>query len=208
MAAGYLKIPYESVVVGYHNEKLPMSLTNKKMLPIVELDNGKVLNESLDIIQAIDKDQSLYNDDFLKNQKSVDNLINNLSPSLFKLSMPYMIWTPEFSPEAREYFQKKKEVKRGPFHELVLASDKLQAEFIKELEPLELNLDQFYQSNVIKLVDILIASHLWGMYLVPEFQFSKKIHDYLMRVKKETKFQYHIDYWNKPLNWSEFWQSL
>ena len=43
--------------------------------------------------------------------------------------------------------------------------------------------------------DLMLASHLWGMYIYPEFQFPNKIHDYLMKVKSLTRFNYHEDYW-------------
>lgn len=208
MAADFLGVDYESIVVGYHNEKLPLELTQKKMLPIVELNNKQILNESLDIVKVIDKDRLLYNDDFITRKKEVEAHLAELSPSLFKLSMPYMIWTPEFSPEAREYFQKKKEITRGPFNELVLKRSELEDQFNSVIKMLELKIEQFYQSTKFGLNDILLASHLWSMYLVPEFQFSNKMHEYLMRVKKITNFEYHIDYWKKPLDWSEFWQSL
>ena len=47
----------------------------------------------------------------------------------------------------------------------------------------------------LTLNDILIGSHLWGMYIFPEFQFSPKIHNYLQSIKLKCHFEYHSDYW-------------
>ena len=109
--------------------------------------------------------------------------------------MPYWIWTPEFDEKSRYYFQSKKEIKRGPFKNLV----RDQKEYINELEKILeehlLNkLQPFFMNSKITIVDIMIASHLWGAYIVPEFQFNSKIHQYLMKVKELTHFNYHTDF--------------
>lgn len=210
MALGFLDLNWQSVVVGYHNEKLPIKLTGQKMLPILEFDNGAVMNESLDIIKKIDTNEllSLKSASDLKDMDELELALSDLSKPLFKLSMPYIIWTAEFSPEARDYFQKKKELSRGPFYKLMKNRSALEVDFNDKVKVIEDEIKSFYRSDQLRLHDIVIASHLWSMYLLPEFQFSSKIHDYLMEIKKQTKFDYHFDYWNEDVNWSELWQSL
>ena len=89
----------------------------------------------------------------------------------------------------------KKEAKRGPFSKLV----QNQKKYIDSLnETLEMNttiFDKEITSDTINLTDILIAAHLWGMYVVPEFQFSQKIHNFLQSIRKVTRFNYHQDFW-------------
>ena len=53
MAYGFFKIPYKSIVLDYSEEKIPIDLCGKKMLPIASFPDGKLLNESLDIIKEI-----------------------------------------------------------------------------------------------------------------------------------------------------------
>ena len=110
--------------------------------------------------------------------------------------MPYWIYTPEFDEKSRTYFQTKKEMKRGPFKELVHRSE----EFIAELNPLlseiEKKLTPYYISKSMGLYDILLAAHLWGLYVVPEFQFTEKVHHYLQKIKKDCRFNYHQDFWS------------
>ena len=37
MALGHLKIPYESIVLPYDEEEIPLEMCQKKMLPILKL---------------------------------------------------------------------------------------------------------------------------------------------------------------------------
>ena len=197
LVLGFLNLNYESVVVSYDDEDTPKSLTGKKMLPILAHDQG-VMNESLEIISFLDSANKLKyqqltgTKDFIK----VTELLNLIGESIHSLAMPYWMWTPEFSESSRNYFRIIKEKKRGPFSNLV----KNQSFFLNQLDPslkdIEKSLSPFYNSSEFSLYDILIASHLWGLYVVPEFQFSEKIHHYLQAVKQICHFNYHKDFWS------------
>lgn len=195
MALGYLKLPYESIVLAYDDEKTPLSLTGKKMLPAFS-DGSKTINESLDIIDLIDKENRFQLKNVIATDgfKKLDEFLSLIGNPIHSLAIPYWIFTAEFSPSAREYFQKKKEQKRGPFKDLLLN----QSKFLDALNPLLKDLGNqltpFYQSNTLTIFDILISSHLWGLYIVPEFQFDLKLHHYLQKVKQECRFNYHQDF--------------
>lgn len=195
MGLGFLNHKYESVVVAYDDENTPVKLTGKKMLPIIVKNDGIAQNESLDILKDLDNKNQLSWDFYFTNKTEVDKLIELIGSPLHSLAMPYWIWTPEFDEKSRHYFQSKKEIKRGPFKNLV----RDQKEYINELEKiLDENLlnklQPFFMNSKITIVDIMIASHLWGAYIVPEFQFNSKIHQYLMKVKELTHFNYHADF--------------
>lgn len=196
MAFGFLNIQYTSKVLAYNDEVTPVELTGKKMLPAL-VSNGKALNESLDIIAFIDTQNILKVKELTNSSdfKFFENFLNTIGNPIHSLAMPYWMYTPEFSPEARVYFQRKKEIKRGSFKELI----KNQNHFVQELEPLlrqiENKLQPFYESKTLTLKDILLAAHLWGLYVVPEFQFSEKMHQYLQKIKVLCHFNYHQDTW-------------
>lgn len=196
MTLGFLGISFKSVVLPYNDEATPLRLSGKKMLPILEHDKG-VMNESLDIMAFLDKSDRLKLTEIVNSPdfKKFEAYLDFLGGPIHSLAMPYWIWTPEFNESSRNYFQSKKEQKRGPFKELV----KNQKQFIEKLESewpnLELELKPFYQSEKFGLYDILLAAHLWGLYIVPEFQFPPKIHAYLQRVKEICQFNYHEDFW-------------
>lgn len=196
MALGLLKLDYKSVVVPYNDEETPVRLTGTKMLPIMSIA-GKPMNESLDIIAALDKDHSLKVKEFEKSDafKALNELLNKLGSNVHNLAMPYWIYTPEFNTESRAYFQKKKEQKRGPFKNLVKNRKQFEEEIMKDLTILSSDLKPFYKSDTFSVADILLASHLWGLYVVPEFRFPEKVHSYLQRVKEICNFNYHQDFW-------------
>lgn len=195
MGFGLLGVNYESVVTAYDDEATPIRLTGKKMLPIVEMD-GKAMNESLDILKLKDTKNAMKWEELAKHEAILNPLLDKIGSPVHSLAMPYWIWTPEFNESSRKYFQTKKEVKRGPFKDLVKnqsgfaqkLNDVIKNEVASELQP-------FYKSSTLTIMDIMIAAHLWGMYVVPEYQFDVKIHEYLQRVKAECKFNYHEDFW-------------
>jgi glutaredoxin 2 len=194
MVLGLLNIPFKSIVLNYDDEKTPIELTDKKMLPIMSID-GQNLNESLNIIQKLDKKNILKYELYPKHKEEIDQLLTQVGTDVHNLAMPYWIWSPEFNNQSRDYFQKKKEIKRGPFAKLVSQRDIYTRNISTTLESLASNITTFYKSETITILDIQIASHLWGLYIVPEFQFNPKLNSYLQRVKKECHFNYHQDFW-------------
>ncbi len=199
MAFGFLGTQWESQPTHYHDEKTPIDLTGVKMLPIVQFDDGTAMNESLDIIKKIDSKDLLKNTQLenVELKKEVEDLLDEFAGPVHNLCMPYWVWTKEFNEESRKYFQEKKEKKRGPFHLLV----QNRKEYLVQLPPLfdklKTNLVPFYKSSELTILDIMIASHLWGLYVHPDFQFPSQVHEYLQRVKSECKFDYHEDLWKQ-----------
>lgn len=162
--------------------------------------DGSILNESLDIIEKIDTENRLKTN-LLKNnslqQNDFQNKLDQLSDPLFKLCMPYFIYSKEFTPKARDYFLAKKEAKRGPFHLLMQKDQRAQHEQLVQqyIAGFSVQLSPFYQSDQISIFDIALASHLWGLYCVPEFRFEDKVHQYLQMIKNQCHFDYHEDFW-------------
>lgn len=197
MGLGLLGIGFESKVLPYNDEKTPIALTGVKMLPILEFNNGQAMNESLDILKKYDPQNRLSWEIFDPLKSEIEPLLSKIGSPVHSLCMPYWIWTPEFDSESRKYFQSKKEAKRGPFKNLIQNKEiylkSLESVLSSEVEP---HLSSFYKSDKLTIVDIMIAAHLWGMYIFPEFQFSEKMHRYLQSVKKQTHFDYHQDFWN------------
>ncbi len=192
MALGFLKIPYESRVVPYDDQETPVSLIGVKMLPVLAIDDTP-LKESLDIIRKLDQQNMLKSDSDLSVAEKFIKEINN---PVHSLAMPYWIHTPEFTPSARDYFVKQKEVKRGPFPELVKKSEDFKIELTGLFAKFQTSLRPYFESDTMRIQDIMIAAHLWGLYVVPEFQFPKEIHQYLQNIKRDCRFNYHQDYWS------------
>jgi glutaredoxin 2 len=196
MALGLLGIEYESLVTPYHDEKTPIDLMGVKMLPIFSWSDGDVSNESLDIIARLDEKNILEMERVKQPEfQEVEDLLDKIGKNVHSLCMPYWIWTPEFDNDSRKYFQTKKEVKRGPFNKLIQRKNEFLRPLTVTLHELEEKLTPFYKNDKMTIIDICIASHLWGMYVFPEFQFSAKVHAYLQSVKAQCNFEYHEDFW-------------
>jgi glutaredoxin 2 len=194
MALGYLKIPFKSTVLRYDDESTPISLTGVKQAPFIKIGD-KILNESLDILLHVDKSNILKIQDLHKTIQETSIFLDQISTDLHNLCMPYWAWTPEFDDKSRAYFINKKSKKRGPFSELVKNRKSFESALNINLKILENKLTPFYNSSEFSIIDILIASHLWGLYVLPEFQFSEKIHAYLLNIKNICNFNYHEDFW-------------
>ena len=190
LALGFLQLPWHSHVLRYDDERTPVELTGKKMLPIMTID-GAPMNESLDIIRRLDQGDALKNDSW----QDMDLVINELGALVHNLAMPYWVWTPEFTPEARAYFVKKKSLKRGPFPELAQKRAQFEGPLLQLLQKHQASLTPFWQSSSLSIRDIGLAAQLWGLYVVPEFRFSQPWHDYLMRVKQACRFDYFQQHW-------------
>jgi glutaredoxin 2 len=194
LALGFLKVPYESIVVPYDDEETPTKMCGVKMLPIMSIGATTNMNESLDIIDHFDESRKLHRNFDLD---EVNELLSALGKPIHNLAMPYWIYTPEFNDSSREYFSKKKEAKRGPFKNLMqpVKKNELMNQALELISKLSDDLNPYYKSEHFGLADILIASHLWGLYVVPEFQFPAKVHTYLQSIRSLCDFDYHGDFW-------------
>ncbi len=192
MSLGFLNLPYDSRPLAYDDLKTPTDLIGVKILPIMSFD-AVPMRESLDIIRRLDVKNKLQSNADLSKAEAFIKDVNN---AVHSLAMPYWIQTAEFTPSARAYFQKQKEEKRGPFKDLVKKAPAFKEELLPLLMNLEKNLEPFFESANLTLKDIMIAAHLWGLYVVPEFQFPDKIHAYLQSVKELCQFNYHQDLWS------------
>lgn len=195
LALGVLGKTWKSTVLPYNDEATPVKLTGKKMLPIMKID-GVPMNESLDIINAIDS-KNLLRNELVQTAEwpKLDEVISKLGQQVHNLAMPYWVWTPEFDDASREYFIAKKSVKRGPFDVLRSKRSTFEAILLADLHALSPGLRPFWHSNELTILDIVLAAQLWGLFQVPEFRFPDVWHTYLMKVKELCHFEHHADYW-------------
>lgn len=193
MACDFLNIPYESRVLAYDNINLPEKLAGKKMLPIMEFSNGEVSNESLDIVAKLDTENNLFLSVSDKEVKIYENICNEIGSFLHPLAMPSWLNTPEFFNESKKYFREKKEKKRGPFTDLVKRAPELREDLYLFLETFSVP-SKFIKGEYLTILDIMVASHLYGIYTLLDFCVPKTIHEFLQRVKVSCGFSYHSDF--------------
>jgi len=197
LACGLLGIEYNSEILAYSDEVTPIKVSGKKMAPILQKHDGTFMNESLDIISYLDTKGILkvQGENAEESLKEVNEWIGQISKPLFNLLMPYYLNNIEFNDQDRVYFQRNKEVKRGPFRALV----KNRIQFIHEVNDhlmyLKNQLQPYYKNSHIQLHDIILSSHLWGLYLASEYRVPEWLHQYLQLVSKNCQFSYDWDWW-------------
>jgi glutaredoxin 2 len=195
LALGLLGLAWTSVVIPYDDEVTPVKLCGKKMLPILVVD-GRPMNESLDIIRFLDREDRLRTSQ-LPLGIDFEAMVQKFAENVHNLAMPWWVWTPEFDERARAYFTAKKEAKRGPFSALVRRRGEFEAPLLTDLAVLTPRLRPFWDSDVPTIHDIVLTAQLWGLFHVPEFRFPAEWHDYLMRMKDACRFVPHQDHWGK-----------
>ena len=189
MALGFLNISFKSVVLPYEDEKTPIELTGKKMLPIFEFQDQS-MNESSDIIQKLDIEKKIK---FTQSFDDLEELTKQIGKFVHPLAMPIWVYTKEFSDSSRSYFLEKKIKSKGPFkhlHEKREIFIKLAYEFFNE------NKDLFSLNDENLGDKIFISSHLYGLYMVPDFSFPEFVHQYIQDTKQKCNFDYHVDFWS------------
>ena len=197
LVLGYLKIQYESHVVRYDDVKCRLDLSGQTKLPFVIWPDFSVQPESLEIIERADSLDVLgvrklkSSADFINFEKFIDFLGSHIHP----LCWPYWVYTPEFDEKSRIYTIEKKQKFPGWFNEMFKRRFELMKELSPYLKKIETELRPFYESSTLGLKDVMLAAHLWGLYTVPEFQFSEKIHSYLQNIKSHCDFDYQADFW-------------
>lgn len=193
LALGYLKIPFTSQVLAYDDEETPKKLSGKKMLPIADID-GNIVNESLDIIYRLDKDNKFSIASVVQTNEFQDfkKLLDLIAEQVYMLAMPHVIHTEEFSESAAKYFQEKKEEKRGSFKKLISNKKKYLNELKQLLSITQVQLRPFYNSAEFSIYDICLVSQLWMLYIVPDYEFTKEMQEYMTRVSSLSSYQNRV----------------
>lgn len=193
MALGFLQLSHQTKVLPYDDEATPVDLGGKKMLPLMLIDDNPMY-ESLAIIKKVDTHNKLESHKNLSTD--LDGVLQDIGEQVHSLAMPYWVWTPEFNESSRQYFIAKKSQKRGCFKVLARSRVKYERRLHEILAKHTSRLRPYWDSSTGPSInDIALASHLWGMFVVPEFRFSQEWYDYLMQIKQDCQFNYHEEYW-------------
>jgi glutaredoxin 2 len=104
-------ISFELVTLLNDDIATPTKMIGTKMVPILELDDGTYMSESMDIIHYIDENYGEKQIIIKTNNLEIETWLNKISGFTYKLAMPRWVNAPlqEFaSAPARNYFIEKK----------------------------------------------------------------------------------------------------
>lgn len=188
MIFGLKKVAVEEVILLDNDIETPTRMIGRKMVPILEKEDGSYLPESLDIVRYIDQ---LSEPRLAAGEISpeIDSWYKAVSSTVSKLVTPRFTESefPEIATEAAKttYIQRV-----SKFHEDDLSVLRKETHtLLIELEPHMDLLDVWLEKRNKALVDIndfIIFPVLRSLSIVKEIGFSTTIHDYMDRTSKAT----------------------
>jgi len=179
------------------DEKTPIQMVGKKMVPILELDNKKCMPESMDIVHFID---AKFGQNRIVNPTTSGRIIDWIDETgydIYKLAMPRWIQVdlPEFRTRgAIQYFIKKKEKFLGSFEENFNNSE----QYIKILNDKLVELESFIfcensAEKKLSETDFHLFASLRSLSIVRGITFPNFVYQYMLNMSKMSKVPLHTE---------------
>ncbi|UBX48528.1 glutaredoxin 2 [Providencia alcalifaciens] len=188
MIFGLKKVAIEEVILLDNDIETPTRMIGRKMVPILEKEDGRYLPESLDIVRYVDQ---LSEPRLAAGEISpeIDSWYKAVSSTVSKLVTPR--FTESEFPEIATEEAKAAYIQRvSKFHGDDLSVLRKETHtLLIELEPYMDRLDVWLEKRNKALVDIndfIIFPVLRSLSIVKEIGFSTTIHDYMDRTSKAT----------------------
>ena len=192
MIFGLKKVPFELVTLLNDDEKTPIEMIGKKMVPILEKEPGQFMPESMDIVQFIDKKfpPVIVSDE---EDSSLLEILDQARTAYYSLVMPRWIYSSmeEFkTPSARQYFQNKKEEMTGPFSTALENTENFKREIKAVLQEIEKKMtkeNQWYLRDQISFNDFHLFAFLRSLTIVKNLSFPPLLERYTKDCSKKSQ---------------------
>lgn len=189
MIFGLKQIPVELITLLNDDEATPVSMVGKKVVPILQKQDGSYMPESMDIVYYVDQLKL----PMILTGKSDDKLtawMQHINGYVNKLLMPRYVKADfaEFATQsARDYYQHKKEAMIGSFDELLAKSPALIEQVNQDLLALD-KLIVFDDgcNGELSTDDIHLFPILRGLSIVKGIVYPAKVKAYRDRMAKLT----------------------
>jgi len=194
MIFGLRNIAYEEVVLLNDDEATPIGLIGKKMLPILQLDDGRPMAESLDIVHYID---SFHGQALLAGPRnpSIQTWLERASGSIFCLAIPRWAQSPlsEFdTASARACFVQNKTRILGSFRPYLANTPQLIAAVQRDLKDLaEMLVPGQGCNGMLSMDDILLYPLLRALSIVAGIEYPPAIEHYRRHIAIRANVPLH-----------------
>ncbi|MEY0673547.1 glutaredoxin 2 [Providencia rettgeri] len=193
MIFGLKKLAVEQIVLFDDDIETPTKMIGRKMLPILQKDDGSYLPESLDIVHYVDSiNEPKYAGGNITPE--VEAWSKAVSAVVYKLMTPRFTQTdfPEISTaEARAAYIARTSKSYGDLNEFKKETHTL----LVELEPQLSLLDAWLETRGehIDINDFIIFPTLRSLSIVEHLSFSTNIRDYMERIAKTSNINLLFD---------------
>jgi len=190
MIFGLKNIPVELKVLLNDDEKTPISMVGKKMVPILQKQDGSFMPESMDIVNYIDKSDGKPLLTGATNA-AIATWLRHVSEYTGRLLLPRFAAAPleEFAtPEARKYFSDKKQAASGDFQEHLKHSDGLVKKVSQDLRALDkLIVEPNAVNGALSEDDIHLWPVLRSLSIVQGVEWPSRVLAYRDNMAKQTQ---------------------
>lgn len=201
MVANYKQVEHEKVFLANDDEQTCFDLIGAKMVPILELDDGTAMAESLDVCARFDElgdPAAVILDARPEQEQTAMALLDGVRKSIHCLLFPRNInlGLPEFASQAsRDYFQNKKEaIIEQTFEQALADTDHHKAMVettLAQLPALSLPADHQQQ---ISWSDVIIYPTLRNLTMVKDLNIPPAVMTYLQQVASVTNTHLYLDH--------------
>lgn len=186
MIFGFKKIAVEQIFLMEDDKAMPTKMIGRKMLPILQKDDGDYLPESLDIVHYVDQ---LVEPAIAQHAVSpeIDKWYNTVSTTVYKLVVPRFTQAdfPELrTPEARAAYIEREERAFGDLNTLLKETHTLIVELEPHMDALDAWLETRNSNNIMD--DIIIFPLLRSLSIVNDLPFSTTILNYMKNIAQIT----------------------
>lgn len=196
MIFGLKAVPFELVTLLNDDEATPINMIGKKMVPILEKEDGGFMPESMDIVQYIDSNygQGAVLQEVLP-QPALDGWMEAARDYTYPLCMPRWVEAPleEFATQgAKDYFTRKKEAFIGPFDQALAQSEALKAQADTHMQALEpLIRSEQAVCGVLSVYDIHLFALLRSLSIVKGLYYPPKVEAYRQAMAQTAQVPLH-----------------
>ncbi len=198
MIFGFKDLPYEMVTLLNDDVETPTRMIGRKMVPILEKDDGTFMPESMDIVHEIDAEfggaKILIG---AGDNPALHAWMMEAKAYLNPLAMPRWVKSPlkEFATEgARRYFTGKKEAMIGSFESNMERSKEMKAqatEHLKQLDGLIRSPDAV--SGTLSDDDIHLYAVLRSLSIVKDIAYPANVKAYRKKMAQKSSVSLHDD---------------
>ncbi|MFG1175561.1 glutaredoxin 2 [Erwiniaceae bacterium CAU 1747] len=192
MIFGLKNQPVELSVIMEGDAETPTRMVGKKVVPILEKDDGTFMPESMDIVHYVD---GLKGDRVAADpaDETIVAWSQQASGAIFKLVIPRFTradFAELATPEARAAYTRREIAAFGNLDELAAQSAELIAETAAKLTEIEPYLQRFHQ---VSTTEFILFPLLNSLTVVKDFPFSPACFAYLQKVSALSQVPLFVD---------------
>jgi glutaredoxin 2 len=189
------KVSFDLEYILNDDVETPTQMIGKKMVPILQKEDGSYMAESMDIIHYIDANYGGAPIVKGATNTKVAEWLEQSRVYVNKLAMPRWVKAPleEFRTEgARKYFTQKKEASIGSFDEHMQHSDALKEQANEHLEALEMLIVSPEAINgELSEDDFHVYAKLRSLSIVTGLHYMPKVQAYRTRMETMSQVELH-----------------